>query len=542
MGLLTFFSWLWNGLRQLLGLVLPVFASARDFGRTSPVVLWTLRVLALAVFLGLLWVAQHFTPGLNKAITYPKLRDIWLPLLGLLLVVAMWLFRWLWLVWMTEEDDSEFPDIDVAWAEVLRALEDAHINLQEVPLYLVLGQPLAGEEGLFQGSGLPFTVKHVPARGDAPLRVYGNKHDGVFITCAGASRLGTQAGMLALTAQMLPVGLPEAPADGAEDDAAANATIGAGQNKMKQVQRLAQVLDAARRKGRSPSDMTEDERRQLVMLERADKPEEAARQTARLEHLCRLIVRARRPECPINGVLVLVPCAALYNDEDAEKTAAACRHDLQAAWGVFQLNCPLLALVCDLEKAPGFPEFLEGYLAHCRNDDERRKERKRRLGKRFGWGVDVEPRHRSAALEAETGWIGQGMFPIQIYQNLLRTEKPDREHLEEVTRRNSRLYRFMGLMRDGEKRLRRVVVHGLEARADGPALLGGCYLAATGPEPAFIAGVFQRLLEAQAFVSWTDKALAEDAAYYRMTRYGYGLLAVVVVASVALLYYWWPGQ
>src|SRR5262249_59246389 len=115
--------------------------------------------------------------------------------------------------------------------------------------------------------GLPLAGKPVPPRPDAPLHIYANKHDGIFVTCAGASRLGPQARMLSLTAELLPMGMPDAPADAPEDDAAANATIGAGQNKMKQVQRLAQGLDAARRKGPGPPPMTTQEPHQHAMLE-----------------------------------------------------------------------------------------------------------------------------------------------------------------------------------------------------------------------------------------------------------------------------------
>src|SRR5262249_27570396 len=146
--------------------------------------------------------------------------------------------------------------------------------------------------------------------------------DGIFVTCAGASRLGPQATILALTAKMMAGSAPELAEEIPDDDP--NKTLGAGQNRMVQVQRMAQVLEAARRRGRGPAQMTEEERQTLHMLEWADKPEEHARQTARLQHLCRLMVRDRRPECPLNGILVLVPFAALLNNEDAEKTSLDC--------------------------------------------------------------------------------------------------------------------------------------------------------------------------------------------------------------------------
>jgi hypothetical protein len=531
-------SRLWNGFRLLIGLVLPIFARARDIHVWGPRTRRVLHVVMLAAILVILALIQNLVPGLRHVIDRPLLQFVWLPVLFLLLYALVWLSRWLWLVWMSEEETSDFPDIDAAWDEAMHALHEADINLQEVPLFLVLGRPADGEEVLFGAAQLPFTVKHAPLRADAPLHVYANRQDGIFVTCAGASRLGPQALVLALTAQASPDNAFEEPDEAPEDDAATH-TIGAGHNKMKQVQNVARLLDEARRKGRGPAQMTAEERQVLGLLERTDKPEEAERRTARLRHLCRLIVRDRRPECPANGILVLVPGAALRTDEDADKTADDCRHDLLAAWRAFQMHCPLVALVCDLEKAPGFPEFLEGYLAHCKSEEERRKERKRRLGKRFGWGVDLDPKTRNAVLEEDVRWIGRGMFPIQVYQNLLRLEKSEHEDVAEVVRRNSQLFRFMGAMREGQRRLSRVVVQGLAGKPDGPALLGGCYLAATGRdaarEQAFVPGVFQRLLDAQAYVSWTDDALAEDAAYHRWTQYGYIALPVFAVGVVAAL-------
>jgi hypothetical protein len=533
------FLYLWNGLRQLIGLVLPIFAKARDFRATGLVVRWVLHVLVLVVILALLTALQNLVPGLKTSLPYFRFRDLnfWLPVLFLLLYALVWLGRWLWLVWMAEEEVSEFPDLDRAWEEAVQVLREADLDLQEVPLFLVLGRPAAGEEALFRAAQLPFTVKHAPPQPDSPLRVYANRQDGVFVTCAGASRLGPRAALLSVTAQTpsesFKEELPKSP-----DDDSANATIGAANNRMRRVQDMARILHAARQEGRAPAQMTEEERQRLRLVERADDPEEAQFQTARLQHLCRLIVRDRRPECPLNGILVLLPCAALRNDEDAKATSSDCQTDLHAAWEVFQTHCPLLALVCDLETVPGFPEFLDGYLEQCKSEEEKRKARKRRLGRRIGWGVDLDDSARQRMIGEQVQWIGRGMFPIQIFQNLLHLETAGREDPAEAVRRNSQLYRFLGAMRGGQKRLTELVLQGLSSKPDGPPLLGGCYLAATGRDPAqdqaFVAGVFQRLLDSIKYVSWTEKAVVEDAAYHRLTRYGYIALPIFTIAVVLL--------
>jgi hypothetical protein len=533
---------LWGVLRKGIGLILPIFGKARDFRAISRPLRVILHLLVLAVVLVLLCWLQISVPGLQQLPRLGFLRQCWLPVLFLIVYCLGWVVRWLWLVWAEEEEVSDFPDIDRAWAEAMRALGEAGIDLQEVPLFLVLGSPAVGEDFLFEAAQLPFTVKSVPLYADAPLRIYANRQDGIFVTCTRITRLGRRAALLAMRAKMV----SESPLEDLPEptDFDPTATIRAGNNKMPQIRQYAQILEAARRQGRSPAQMTPDEQEMLRLLERSEKPEEAHLLSARLEHLCRLIVRGRRPECPLNGILTLLPFAALRNDEDAEKTRSDCRQDLLSAWEVFQMHCPQLALVCDLETVPGFAEFMEGYLASCKTDEEKRKARKKRLGRRFGWGVDLDSSPHEGMVKEHVEWIGRGMFPIQVYQGPLRLESSEGEDPAEVVERNGQLYRFMGAMREGQKRLTDLIVHGLATKPQGSALLGGCYLAATGRDPsheqAFVSGVFQRLVEAIRYVSWTQEALAEDAAYHRRARYGYIALPFFLVAVVVLLcfIYW----
>ena len=53
------FSWFWNGLRQLAGLVLPVFSKARDFLGWSSTVKWVIHFILLALILIVLAVLNH---------------------------------------------------------------------------------------------------------------------------------------------------------------------------------------------------------------------------------------------------------------------------------------------------------------------------------------------------------------------------------------------------------------------------------------------------------------------------------------------------
>ena len=143
---------------------------------------------------------------------------------------------------------------------------------------------------------------------------------------------------------------------------------------------------------------------------------------ARFEHLCRLLVRDRWPYCPINGMLVLLPFAATDTDQDALDAAAACQRDLSVARRVLQVNCPTLAMVCDLETAPGFAAFLEQFPE---------KQRQQRIGQRSPMAPALETRGRAGDAEARTAmleslaqWICASVAPGWVYKHF-RMESAD---------------------------------------------------------------------------------------------------------------------
>jgi hypothetical protein len=49
------------------------------------------------------------------------------------------------------------------------------------------------------------------------------------------------------------------------------------------------------------------------------------------------------------------------------------------------------------------------------------------------------------------------------------------------------------------------------------------------------------LLDAQAYVAWTDQALTEDADHRRWARYGFVALPLFTLATLAFLYVWQTG-
>jgi hypothetical protein len=544
---MRFLTAIWYGFTQLMGLILPFFGRAADFRRWGPAVRWTVRLILLAVILLLLYYLNHLlgpVKWLGRA--PPWLQPYWLPSLFLLFCALSWLAWWLWKLLLPEAESNEFPDIDQAWDEARAALNQQGIDLTDVPLFFLLGRPLAAEEAMMQASQVPLAVRKAPARDDAPLHVYANR-DGIYVTCAGCSLLGKQAAILAgETDSGLSTGSDASPG-GASPDFDPTATMSPAQlmhtmsGKDSPEKEVARIILRARDEGR---EITASERQRMRILQRKPRPSllknqfEVDRLAARLTHLCRLIVRDRRPYCPLNAIMVLIPFAATDSEEDATETGYICQRDLAVARRVFQVHCPTLAMVCDLEIVPGFREFMERIPP---------QQRLQRVGQRFPLAPLVEPGQVPGLLEKVSRVICRAVFPAWVYK-FFRVEAAGRETTDEVTQINSQLYKLLFEMREREARINQILNRGILAEANGLLLFGGCYLAATGTDTndqAFVAGVFRRLYhpdeKTQNYVSWTADKIAEEAEYQRWTRFGYILTGVFSMLILVLIFIWRQG-
>lgn len=547
MGLL---SWIWNGITSLGGLIMPVFEKAGDIRSLGRRLRWVFHfafVIAILVLLRYL----NYVFDLDKLLTppLPFLRKVWLPMLFLLVYLLMWLGWWLWRLLAAEDGGSDFPDIDSAWSSAVSSLRQAGINVAEVPLFLLLGKPDGTERALFEGAALDLTVSGAPDRSDAPLQVYANK-DGIFVTCAGASLLGKQATIYSMMAsaealaQSTPVaGVSQSNLSPADSSAGLappvppgkesvslsttdlGATIGPVAVEEKTGESGAVSVAEAPRPVVAPRPIA-----RIPLLKDTD---EVERLTARLRHLCWLIVKERRPYCPINGLLLMVPYAATATDSDANQTGILAQRDLETVREVTQINCPVLALITDMEKAPGFRDFIERFP---------KGHRQRRLGQQFPYVANLNGNDRSKLLETGVEWICAELFPSLIYR-LMRPDRARGSTGPSPFKGNVRLFTLLGQIRDRRKRLSRVLSLALEVADKEPIYFGGCYFAGTGrnaaKEQAFIAAVFHRMLEGQNYVSWTPGGLGEERDYQRWTRLGYGGIAGLVIFVVVFGYFFW---
>ncbi|HVS38396.1 MAG TPA: type VI secretion protein IcmF/TssM N-terminal domain-containing protein [Gemmataceae bacterium] len=552
-------NWLLGILRAPFAVLFPFLGRAGRSSMLWRVVLWIVSLVVLVLIL----IGAHF---LNQALHIDKytpnhpwyVRENWLPILILFVYILAWLGWWLWRLLVTDDSFTEFPDITDAWEEAMHALAQRRIDLREVPLFLVVGRTEGSMHSLFRASKLTLDVKQAPAADDAPLHVYATR-DAVYVTCEGASLLGRHAAVLA--------GQTDGDAAEPQEGGEVPMTLMPGRAGS-QVQEIQEIIKRATAEQRRPN---AEENRRMRMLMRKDRAYQAVVRNAaevellgaRFEHLCRLLVRDRWPYCPINGMLVLLPFAATDTDQDALDAGAACQNDLLVARRVLQVNCPTLAMVCDLETAPGAAKFLEQFPE---------KQRQQRIGQRCPMAPALEVRGRSGDSEARADmleslaqWIGGVVAPAFVYKNfqmesaestagvpagtsMTRTDQMEpsvagkaprrRFGRADAVRTNTELFLFMHNLRERQKRLGRLLSRGFILEEEDPVMFGGCYLAATGADAnrdqAFVAGVFHRLVAEENYVSWTTQARMEEDSHLRWALYGQLGAAALLVAVVAV--------
>lgn len=516
---MNFLTSLWNGITGVFSILLP-FGQSSWVKKIGPGVRWFLHLLFLfLVLVGLYYLTAYLRDKEIVVARDPRLQPISLPLIFLILYAMAWIGWWIYKLLVTEADPTDFPDIDDAWEEALDALDAAGINITEVPLFIILGRPEAPEENLFNASQINFLVKNVPSRASAPLHVYGNR-DAVFITCAGCSLLGKQAALLALEG-IATDSMDTGPVVSGLDEA--DKTLKPTANQQAMIRKVARSL------GQEASGLDRRSVRREMGLRMPDllsNTMEVERLTARLIHLCRLIVRDRQPYCPINGLLILAPLGATDSELEAQQSAELCFRDLRTIRRVLKVQCPMFALWCDLETLPGFRDFIHRQSPSSRS---------RRIGQRFPLASpDLRGETYISRLDSSIDWLCNHMVRDLTY-NLFRVESGGTGDFEQ----NKDLMLFLDEIRERGRHLSRFLSQSLARDSDDAPLFGGCYIAGTGSDrdadQAFVRGVFGRLIENQSYVSWTDQALEEDERCHRMVTIGYSALVVVVVSVLALV-------
>jgi hypothetical protein len=555
--------WVGDKLRALVSLILPVFRKAKGAatGGLSPGVRRFLHVLLLAgilVALALLnyhwtWLKDHLSSRAPSVL----IKDyLFLPLLAFGIYALWWLSHWLWVLLFWEDDSERFPDIDAAWEEAQAALRKANLSLTDLPLFLIVGRPEGDEKALFAGAKLDLMVKQTPAAPsdpkaeDKPLHLYATR-EAIYLSCADSSQSG-------LLARYLAGKMPDSGMSGmnvgdteSEDFDITGTLIPEAQGTIipsrRAVGDIAEVIKQAEREGRGQGQYNKVDKRELRRVLRRDNPKGTPMQntalladkTARLRYLCRLLVRARHPFCPVNGVLVLIPYAATDSTQDATYAGTALGEDMKVTGATLKVDCPHIALVCDMETATGFAEFIQRF---------NEKERRSRIGQKCSPMPDLRANLRGSVsgetpatkmLTSLADWICSSVVPMWVY-NKFQVEKKDTDDRAGLVRINSRLFLLEDELKERSKLLGDILRRGFADRAaSGNLLLVGCYLAGTGSEnpeqeQAFVRAVLERLPEHQNLVYWNAATRAEETTYQRWLTIGWSVLAVLILAILGL--------
>jgi hypothetical protein len=447
-------------------------------------------------------------------------------------------------LWL-EGEGALFPDIEAAWDEGIAELDRLGINPRMTPMFLVIGgHTEAQAKALFEASQLEMIIKGIP-EGHAALHwFYGRdsqNRDAIYLFCDNVSclsllsRVAKDAGPAVATSgggggASAPRDIRSTMAVGDIRDTMAGPSSSTAPSapapafNIRGTMEVANIRDTMAGTGpgalAAPAGVVMEQR---IVVDKSER-EEAQR---RLQYLCRLIVRSRKPYCPINGLLALLPYKVLESQTGAGEMTVAATSDLRVLHRAFKLRFPVNVLVSGLEDELGFQELV------------RRVGQGDAAARRFGKGHDIWKTPLSEQMEALCAHAC-GAFEDWAY-SLFRKDDALRKKTG-----NERLYLLLCKVRGRvQMHLEKVLAEGFGYDPDKqdnvvPPLFGGCYFAATGEREdrrAFVAGVVRdKLFDTEADVEWTDDAIVEDQRYHRWARTVMGVDALLAVALALVIY------
>jgi hypothetical protein len=499
--------------------------------RVVRVLRWIVHILVVILILVLLrFLNLHSEISKYLISPYPRLHGYWLPILFVLLYFTAWCIWWFYRL-IANRVRGDFPDIDTAWTEALEKLDEAGIDIRTVPVFLVLGQPQAGNPIFFSSTKLPFTLREEPARPDSPIHLYATR-EVIFVTVESLSALNVfiqkrhhsrieQSKQVQDTSDPT-ISMLEAPAMdllGSMISPGATGEISSGNTLESKPSTMDPNLDEQFLEtavAAATPEISEEERQLL---------------SARLEYLGHRIRLSRAPHCSINGLLLLVPHHEVRSEIDADRFASMCRSDLTAIENGTQVLSPTLLVLSDADTLPGFPELLK------QTSPDRLQDRL--LGRSFPMIPQLKFEERYDMVKDGLDWMVGSLLPGLIYSRYLNNLPSSVNRWSDANRQMELL---IGELLNRQTAIARLVAQGLMANANRPPLVAGVYLAATGIDgthQGFSTGLVARLLSIQDQVAWTEAAIQEDRDNRRITRLGYLSMTVVLIALIGFAIETW---
>ncbi|HAD57938.1 MAG TPA: hypothetical protein DCG12_01660 [Planctomycetaceae bacterium] len=479
-----------------------------------------------------------------RHLPYQWMDDSWCGIAFLILYLIIRIVLYL-MELLGIEDESDFPDIDSDWAEILDALEKERLPIDDIPLFLVNGFTPQQEQSAFEGaSGIDWKVVAPPlTQKSAVVRVFAND-DAIFLCCTGVGATNCQQGKVdtsvpsnsapsapsgfsgtqqpgqlqgvlekarAGTKTNPPGGLqPASPAPPSAAPAAPSKPVGGffgtiAPGGLKRAMETFAALRNADNKGYG--------KKKLAPLNDV----EMMLGLCRIEYLCSLIIEARRPYCPINGILQAVPFSWAEDVDYAKRLVPSIREDIIALHERLQLQFPVVAVVTELDDVAGMREFI------LRAERLQPGLRLSRAGSSFAAGASVSDRHAGWLIERALQWFRGWVYSSFAYD---MDNKDNQRLFNMLCSINQRRSGLITLLRDSFYKVLTPEVR-----------LHGCYFCATGrasTEQGFIRGVLDKLPESQGEVAWTPQ-LEQSQKRSKFLGWGFIVGTVVLVAATAMI-------
>ena len=502
-----------------------------------------------------------FSPGIRKGIGYAdQMQHLW-PwfdriLCGVLFVLFYAIVRVV-LFLMTLlgiEDESDFPDIESDWKDILTALSRERISLDDLPLFLVNGFTPQQEQSAFEAAAnIEWRVIAPPlTQASAVIRIFA-REDAMFLCCSGIGTTNCQQGKVT-----------EVPDTGLSDSSMIRS--GTGVTGTRQAGDVQSVVARARSAtgtnkagmlspAEAPSAVAAPQSRGIGAffgtmapggLKKAMETFSAINRGSnkgygkkrvtplsemesvigirRMQFLCGLISQARRPFCQINGMLQAIPFSWTSEADYARKLAPSIKDDVITVHNCFQLQFPVVAVVTEMDAISGMRDFL------LRAERMQPGLRLSRAGSSFAPGADVNDKNSEWVVDRGMQWFRGWVYTAFSADIDNRDNQKLFYMLCEISQRRNAL---VTLLRDSLYRIVR----------PGPRL-HGVYFSATGKastEQGFIRGVLDKLPESQGSVAWTPQ-LVRTQQRSRMWSAFFFVGAVLMFGAAVGLYFWKVSQ
>ncbi|MFO0866147.1 MAG: type VI secretion protein IcmF/TssM N-terminal domain-containing protein [Gemmataceae bacterium] len=248
--------------------------------------------------------------------------------------------------------------------------------------------------------------------------------------------------------------------------------------------------------------------------------EGAGDRSQRFASLVRMMARRTDPRLPFLGIIAFLTLNRLPTLDEAKATGDQLRNDVQCVTDAVGQDAPMVVLVLDAERLPGFEAW-----AAAQTDEHRM------WGVRFAAANDAYPLEPSLEMANAVQAFCNVEGPNEIRSALAWSST------KSSGRRNRELFRLAGALANVGPRLASFVKQMTCAETSDPPPLLGLYLSGTRAEPgstAFLSGITQVLAQGREHAGWTYRTIEADWTFRRLTRWamsGMGAAAVVVVAA-----------